>query len=390
MTTRKAARKNAPGGTAGDEVARGDHALFERLFEYSPDAIVLVDGAGRIRRINAQVEAMFGHSRSELLGQAIEMLLPERYRGRHVGHRSAFQGEPRLRPMGAGLELLGRRKDGGEFPVDIMLSPVHTGEGAFTLGVVRDVTERRGAEQALREKNLQLEEAMRVRDRFLGSMSHELRTPLNAIIGFTGTLLMKLPGPLNPDQDRQLGIIQASARQLLALINDMLDVVKIESGGFELKLEPVACEAVVKEAAESLGPLARAKGIALAVDLPGQTRPVRTDRRSLAQIVHNLGTNGIKFTERGEVRIALRQRDGNGRLETEISVADTGSGIGEEDRARLFQAFGQLDAGSTRRHQGAGLGLFLSRRLAELIGGRIAVSSEVGRGSVFSVVLTET
>jgi PAS domain S-box-containing protein len=385
MPTGRTMQEPAASRSGGEETAK-DQAVFERLFEFSPDAIALVDGEGRIRRINAQVEAMFGYARDELLGRPIEMLLPERFRERHLGHRSRFQGEPRLRPMGAGLELLGRRKDSSEFPVDIMLSPVRTEEGSLVLGVVRDVTERRRIEDALRDKNLQLESAMHARDRFLGSMSHELRTPLNAIIGFAGTLLMKLPGPLNADQDKQLQTIRTSARHLLSLINDMLDVVKIESGGFELRLEPVACELVVKEAAESLDPLAKAKGIAFAVDLPAQTREVRTDRRSLAQILLNLGTNAIKFTERGEVRIGLRQRDGV----TEISVSDTGPGISEDDRARLFQAFGQLDAGPTRRHEGAGLGLFLSGKLAGMIGARIAVSSEVGRGSVFSLVLTET
>jgi len=387
---RKAAPKASLDRPGVEEAGLKDQTVFEQLFERSPDAITVVDSAGRIRRVNAQAEAMFGYTRDELLGRPIETLLPERFRHQHVAHRSGFQGEPRLRPMGKGLELLGRRKDGSEFPVDIMLSPVNTGEGSFALGVVRDVTERRRAEQALREKNLQLEEAKRVRDRFLGSLSHELRTPLNAIIGFAGTLIMKLPGPLTADQDKQLQIIRTSARQLMSLVKDMLDLVKIESGSLELKLEPVACELVVRETADALGPLAKTKGIVLAVDLPLKTRPARTDRASLARILLNLGTNGIKFTDSGEVRIALRQREDSGRLVTEISVADSGPGISEGDQARLFQAFGQLvDAGSPAGHEGAGLGLFLSRKLAELIGGRIAVSSEVGRGSTFSVVLTE-
>jgi PAS domain S-box-containing protein len=374
---------------AEEESAGKDRTLFERLFEFSPDAITLVDGEGRIRRINAQVEAMFGYARDDLLGRPIEMLLPERFRERHVGHRSGFQSQPHLRPMGRGLELLGRRKDGSEFPVDIMLSPVRTGEGSFVLGVVRDVTERRRIEQALHEKNAELEKAMHAKDQFLATMSHELRTPLNAIIGFTGTLLMKLPGPLTADQERQLHTIGTSARHLLSLINDLLDLVKVETGGLELKFEAVACEKIVEEAAAALRPLADSKGIGLAIEVPRHSRKVRTDQRAVLQILLNLGNNAIKFTDSGEINIRLRQRDDVGGLVTELNVADTGQGISEEEQAKLFRAFGQLDTSSTRRHEGTGLGLYLSRKLAELIGGRISVRSESGKGSVFTLTIEE-
>ena len=383
-------RSEAARAGAADPVVTGNPTIFERLFELSPDAIALVDGEGRIRRVNGQARSMFGYSREELVGRPIETLLPERFRERHAGHRSRFQAEPRLRPMGRGLELLGRRRDGSEFPVDIMLSPVQTREGSFVLGVVRDVTERRRIEQEVRDKNVELERAMLAKDRFLAGMSHELRTPLNAIIGFAGTLLMKLPGPLNADQEKQLHTIETSGKQLLSLINNVLDLARIESGALSLRLEPVVCDEVVEETAAALRPLAEAKGIGLAVELPREPIELQSDRRTLGQILANLAHNGIKFTERGEVRIALRRRDENGARVAELSVADTGPGIGAEDRARLFQSFGELDASPIRRHGGTGLGLHVSGRLAGLIGGRISVQSEPGKGSVFTLSITES
>ncbi|MGN6388736.1 MAG: ATP-binding response regulator [Burkholderiaceae bacterium] len=259
--------------------------------------------------------------------------------------------------------------------------------------MARQTEELRRNGEAIAEKNAQLELASRMKSEFLANMSHELRTPLNAIIGFTGTLLMKLAGPLTADQDKQLKIIQSSARHLLSLINDLLDVAKIESGKVELNPEPVVCQDVLAELVDTLRPLAGEKGLELRIDAPGQPIGLVCDRRALHQILINLINNAIKFTEQGEVRVSVGRREddpggpGGADGTVRFSVRDTGSGIRPEDRARLFQAFTQLDASSTRRHDGTGLGLYLSRKLAGLLGGELTCESDYGRGSTFMLTL---
>ena len=239
-------------------------------------------------------------------------------------------------------------------------------------------------------KNLELAEASRMKSAFIANMSHELRTPLNAIIGFTGALLMKLPGPLTADQDKQLNTIRASARHLLSLINDILDVAKIEAGKLTLSIEPVHCQELMAEVADTLRPLAQQKGLALEMALGEAGQPpaiIDTDRRALTQILINLLNNAIKFTEQGTVRISLAQREEDGVQVTEMSIADSGAGIKEEDQAKLFQAFSQLDSTSTRHVEGAGLGLYLCQNLANAIGGALFFNSDYGSGSTFTLAL---
>lgn len=220
-------------------------------------------------------------------------------------------------------------------------------------------------------------------------MSHELRTPLNAIIGFTGTLLMKLPGPLTNDQDKQLRTVQGSARHLLSLINDLLDLVKIESGKVELQFEPVSCQSVIQEVEATLRPLAESKGLSFTIPISTVDFVVQTDRRAFSQILLNLTNNAIKFTEQGSVVIKLGQQQIGRHVWTEIKVTDTGVGIRPADQAKLFQAFSRVEASAKHRHEGTGLGLHLSQRLAQLLNGRITLQSEYGKGSTFALVLTE-
>jgi PAS domain S-box-containing protein len=371
------------------EAARVDQR-FRELLDSMPDGIVIVDPTGHIVCANSQAEVHFGYQPGELRSRQVEELLPHRFRSSHLGHRTGYFGQPRTRAMGAGLELFGLRKDGSEFPVEISLSPLGGDETMFAVSAIRDITDRKLIEQELREKNLALESASRAKSRFHASMSHELRTPLNSIIGFTGTLLMRMPGPLNEAQEKQLQTVQTSARHLLALINDLLDVARIEAEQPALNWERVDCVDVIHEVVASLRIQAEEKGLGLSVSTPADSLVWLSDRRTLSQIVLNLVGNAIKFTDEGSVRVELARSETEDSAGIRISVTDTGPGIAAEDMPKLFRAFSRMGGTSQRAKSGAGLGLHLSQRLAELLGGAIAVRSEPGRGSEFTLQLQES
>jgi PAS domain S-box-containing protein len=387
-----------------DQSLRESQARLAGILDIADDAIISVDQQQRIRLFNQGAEKIFGYLASEVLGQPLDILLPARFRDIHQRHLLAFATSPDpARRMGERQDIYGLRKDGTEFPAEASISRLElAGETTYTV-ILRDITARKRVEATLREQNLELERASQAKDRFLASMSHELRTPLNAVIGFTGTLLMRLPGPLTPDQDRQLTIIQSSAKHLLALINDLLDLAKIESGRVELRLEPVDGQQLIDEVAANLRPLAEQKGLRFEVRQPDQPLVFRTDRRALSQIIINLVNNAIKFTERGDIRLSLEARAREQAVSEEplaaslqpstspvallISVSDTGIGMRPEEQAHLFEAYMQGRSASTRPHEGTGLGLHLSQKLAGLLGGVIEFVSEYGQGSTFTLVI---
>ena len=589
---------------------------FRLVVEAAPNGIVVVNEAGEITLVNAQTEKAFGYTRAELVGQPIEVLVPERYRAAHPAQRRGFLADPKTRAMGAGRDLFGRRKDGSEFPLEIGLSPITAREGLVVLAAVVDVTGRKRAEAALREAHDELERRVRERtaeltttneslrheivqrqqaegsmkgdeevmgmiaagrplsdiletlarnleaqtsgalcsillldadgvhlrhgaapslpeaynraidgvaigpgvgscgtaaylrqqvivadiatdplwadfsglalrhelracwstpiqsadgrvlgtfamyyrqprsptpkdfatidratylagiaierkqveaallrakedleikvvertaelqaateqaksaDRlkstFLATMSHELRTPLNSIIGFTGIILQGLAGPLNPEQTKQLEMVRGSARHLLALINDVLDISKIEAGELEVSSEPFDLRASIGKVVGIVAPLAEKNGLALRAEIAPEVGQAVGDPRRVEQILLNLLNNAIKFTDCGEVALTVelisdfKLGGAPGQPAVRLRVSDTGMGIKPEDLATLFQPFRQIDSTLSRNHEGTGLGLAICRRLAELLGGEIRAESEWGKGSVFTFIM---
>jgi signal transduction histidine kinase len=331
----------------------------------------------------------------------VETLVPAAMRSGHAKHRSSYAEHPNTRPMGSGLELEGQRKDGSLFPVEISLSPNWIEGSLHVIASVRDITGRKAVENRLRSlreqytaeltlkneqleaRNREVERANSLKTEFLASMSHELRTPLHTIIGFSELLGEQLEGPLTDKQQRFVGHILQDARHLLELINEVLDISKIESGRVELKRESFDFNACVEEVMAGIRYQAATKNIQLE-NKNAFHDSLYADRVRLKEILYNLLNNAVKFTpERGRVWIeAARQGDA-----LHISVCDTGIGIPEREQPSIFEKFYQVGDSTAGVREGTGLGLPITKHLVELHGGTISVASQPGKGSSFRLVL---
>ena len=359
--------------------------FFRSVLELAPDGLMVVDAAGVIRLANAQCEKLFGYTRDELVGQAVEILVPPDVAG-HAALRESFHRAPTVRAMGANRELRAVRKDRSEFPVEIGLSPLPArgSEGIQVAVSIRDVTERRDHERALKQAKAKAEEATETKSMFLANMSHEIRTPMNAILNMTG---LALETDLAPKPQQYVSVAHSSAKNLLGILNDILDFSKIEADKLELEHASFSLRDVLEEVTDTFRSVVIQKHVELITHaLPDVPDRLRGDALRLRQVLTNLISNAFKFTEHGEVLVRVEgtpDESSPDQLLLRMSVSDTGIGISPEQLERLFQSFTQADSSTTRRYGGTGLGLVISRRLARLMGGDLTVESTLGKGTTF-------
>ncbi|HEX5789006.1 MAG TPA: ATP-binding protein [Woeseiaceae bacterium] len=356
-------------------LAIGPEGFYRQLVEAAPDAMVVVDGEGRIVVVNEEAEKMFGRSRAGMLGRPVEMLLPERFRERHLHHRTGYTDAPKLRGMGAGMELAGLRADGSEFPVEVSLSPIRVPSGTFVASAIRDVTERKLIERELREARTMAERAQKANSAFLAAASHDLRQPVQALRLLAGALRRTVKEPLALEM---VANQQESLEGMTNLLNSLLDVSRLDAGALQPNVREFPLQDLLDRFASEWTRQARHKQLALTVEpCPAS---VRSDPDLLAEILQNFVSNAVRYTQQGAVRIAAAETGDT----VDISVIDTGIGIAPDQLENIFREFYQVRT-PARKREGFGLGLAITHRLADLLGHGVAVTSVPGEGSTFTV-----
>ena len=380
--------------------------LARRALDAAPDAMIIIDEAGVIHYANHQVSALFGHAHEAIVGHKVEMLMPERFRGRHVAHRQAYASSLRVRPMGQGLALFGRRCDGSEFPVEISLSPIHDADHVLIAAAIRDVTDRKrveaeleiareGSERAretadharavadrLREVADEAREsadrANQAKTRFLATASHDLRQPLQTLALLTGTLRRMI---IHENADEVLGQQEQAIGAMSRLLNALLDISKLESGAVQPESSDFPVAVLFEGLRREFASIVASKGLELQVEASGEC--AYSDPALVEQILKNLVSNAIKYTRQGQVRLNCVREDSALRIE----VVDTGIGIPAKQLANIYDEFYQVGVPTNSSRDGYGLGLSIVQRLVKLLNLHLHVTSEVGRGSVFSLQL---
>lgn len=354
-------------------------SVIHLIFEAAPNGMIMVDQTGKIILSNLQFEKMFGYSKEELLKSSIDRLVPERFRANHPQYRKGFFHEPQVRPMGAGRDLFGKRKDGSEFPVEIGLSPIKINNELFVIGSVVDITERKQTEEKIKKANEELKRLNQLKTEFTSMVSHELRTPLSSIKGGIDIVLDGLDGPINPEQAETLGIAKSNVDRLARMIDNVLDYTRHEYGKLKMVFAETDLNKLVIEVHKLMVPAVLKKSIDFSINLPETTNRIRCDADRIKEVLINLVDNAIKHTPaRGRISIRLHC-DGSSAI---LEVEDNGSGINPQDHEKIFALFSQ---GSIGKAGGSGVGLAVCKLIAEAHHGTISVQSELGKGTKFTL-----
>ena len=359
--------------------------LARSALDAAPDAMIIIDAAGMVRYANKQVSALFGYPPDAIVGREVEQLLPERYRARHIGHRENYIHNIRLRPMGQGLELYGRRSDGTEFPVEISLSPIEDGARMLTAAAIRDVTDRKRvqgelivAREAAEHASEVAERANLAKSRFLATASHDLRQPLQTLALLNGALRRTDADPASAEAlAQQEQAIGAMSR----LLNALLDISKLESGAIQPEPADFSISSLFEELGRDFAGMAAKKRLRLQVEASQSW--AHSDPSLVEQILRNLISNAVKYTREGCVWLRCQHENAAVRLE----VGDTGIGIPADQLPLIYDEFYQVGVQANSTREGYGLGLSIVQRLVKLLQLELEVHSMVGKGSVFSLLL---
>jgi len=348
-------------------------SISQQLLQFSPDALIVVDVNGTILFANATSRSLFGYTREQLVGQSIEMLVPDRFRFRHGAHMAGFLRDPAAREMGARLtDLFARRADGTEFPAGIRLAPVHDGEKMFVAAAIRDMTERRAINDALVIAREEADRANLAKTRFLATASHDLRQPLQTIRLLNASMLTVTPATADIHDllRRQESAIDSASRML----NSLLDITRLESGAIEPHLSSIGLASMYEDLEREFEPLALAKRLRL--EFPQTSKAVISDRILFSQLLQNIVGNALKYTESGFVRIS-ETMDTDALI---LTVEDSGIGIPPDKLERIFDEYYQVDQSGAQR-TGVGLGLAIVREVSRLLGYSVTVTSDLARGT---------
>jgi len=381
ITTRAKNDRGAPG--SADAGLLPLTQAWRDILEFLPDALFIVgpmkDG-GRIRYVNSQASRMFGFDGCELLDQSIEVLVPQQCREKHRQHRTDYDRSPTRRAMGDGngFVLLGRRRDGTEFPIDVLLKPTNGADGSGTIAIVRDVTERHRLEDALKGARDSAEKANEIKSRFLAAASHDLRQPLQTIWSLQAVLSRVHQ---NTEYAAHCALLEEAVRSMDHMLSSLIDINRLEKGAIHPVIRDFPLEEILPRLRSEFGYAASSKSLTL--DIEKSPEFARSDPMLLPVILRNLLGNAIKYTQRGTVRLRVCGEDSALLVE----IVDTGPGIARENLQRLFEAFYQIDNSERDQRHGVGLGLSIVQTICRLLGHTVTIQSQVGRGSTFTVKL---